>query len=99
MASGLEHTHEEAVSPEETTTPAITAAFGVLMTKDGGIFIERNTSIFNFPVEQEASLVEVRRACSDVLMDLQAQTSAEYTIIRLKALEESLEGSPVDKPE
>jgi hypothetical protein len=59
------------------------------MTKDGGIFIERNTSIFNFAVEREASLVEVRRACSDVLMDLQAQTSAEYTIVRLKSLEDS----------
>ena len=77
-----EHTHEE-------TTPAITTAFSILMTKEGGIFIERNTSVFNFPVERESSLVEIRRACSDVLMDLQAQTAAEYTIVRLKALEDS----------
>jgi hypothetical protein len=88
-----EHTHEDVVEAE--TTPTFTTAFAVLMTKDGGIFIERNTSVLNFPVEREASLVEVRRACSDVLMDLQAQTSAEYTIIRLKALEDST----VDKPE
>ena len=86
-----EHTHEEAVLQEEATVPAITTAFGVIMTKDGGIFIERNTAIFNFPVERETSLVEVRRACSDVLMDLQAQTSAEYTIARLKAVEDATE--------
>jgi hypothetical protein len=75
---GVEHTHDEAPKP--------LSGFAVLISPDGGVFIERNPSILSVEVQREASLVEVRRACSDIVMDLQAQTAAEYTVLRLNAL-------------
>jgi len=71
---------------EETTpteNPKVKTGFAVLITEDGGVFIERNPQALSIPIEREATLVEVRRCVSEVLMDLQAQAAAEYTVIRL----------------
>lgn len=76
---------------EETTTPATEekpkpkTGFAVLVDANGNMFVERNTKVFSVPVEREATLVEVRRLCSEILMDLQAQAAAEYTVLRMQA--------------
>jgi hypothetical protein len=76
---------------EETTTPATEekpkpkTGFAVLVDADGNMFVERNPQVFSIPVEREATLVEVRRLCSEILMDLQAQAAAEYTVLRMEA--------------
>ena len=74
---------------EETTTapeaPKVKTGFAVLITEDGNVFIERNVKALSVPVEREATLIEVRRSTSEILMDLQAQAAAEYTAIRLTA--------------
>lgn len=74
---------EETTTDATPSTPKIKTAFAVLVTEDGNIFVERNPSAFSMPVERESTLIEVRRCASEVLMDLQAQAAAEYTMIRL----------------
>jgi hypothetical protein len=78
-----EHTHEEAPSANPLT------GFAVFINPDGHIFIERNVSALAVKVDRESTLVEVRRACAEIVSDIQAQAAAEYTILRLKALEDS----------
>lgn len=80
----------------ETTTPAqdekkFTFGFAVVVDTEGQVFIERNTQGLNIPVEREATLLEVRRYISEILMDLQAQSAAEYVGLRLSPM--------FDKPE
>jgi hypothetical protein len=83
---------------EETTTPTpdVTEApdmpkfkygFAVLVTEDDNVFIEKNPAVFAIPVERESTLVEVRRYASEILMDLQAQAAAEYSALRIQALQ------------
>ena len=84
---------------EETTTPEIVAedtklpvlkyGFAILIDEDGNVFIERSPSVFSIPVEREATLLEVRRYISEILMDLQAQAAAEHVAIRLSAPKEA----------
>ena len=84
-------TTTEATTTEATTTPETDApeqpklkfGFAVLITEDGGVYVERNPSIFSVPVEREASLIEVRRYTSEILMDLQAQSAAEYVTLKM----------------
>ena len=77
-----EHTHEaSSVNP--------VTGFAVFINPDGHIFIERNASALAVKVDRESTLVEVRRACAEIVSDIQAQAAAEYTILRLKALEDS----------
>ncbi len=78
-----EHTHE-APSANPLT------GFAVFINPDGHIFIERNVSTLAVKVDRESTLVEVRRACAEIVSDIQAQAAAEYTILRLKALEDSV---------
>lgn len=74
------------MSEKETKEqPKPKTGFAVLVDADGNMFVERNTQVFSVPVEREATLVEVRRLCSEILMDLQAQASAEYTVLRMQA--------------
>lgn len=65
--------------------PKISFGFGILVAEDGGVFLEKSPQLFTVPVEREASLIEIRRYLSDILMDLQAQAAAEYTVLRLSA--------------
>lgn len=72
----------------ETTTPSedapkLRTGFAVLVGEDGSVYVERNTEAISLPLEREATLIEVRRYCSEILMDIQAQSAAEYTVIRL----------------
>lgn len=60
--------------------------FAVLIGKDGGIFLEMNKEVFAVDVERDASLREVRRFMAEILSDIQAQSAAEYTLIKLAAL-------------
>lgn len=73
-------TVETAETPD---SPKVMTGFAVLVNENGNIFVERNPSVFSVPVDREATLIEVRRCVSEVLMDLQAQAAAEYTVIRL----------------
>jgi len=78
----------ETLSPEaQFENPKIKTAFAVLIDVDGHVFVERNKDLFTMPIEQEITLLEVRRYASEILADLQAQAAAEYTIARLEALE------------
>lgn len=78
---------------EETTTPVtdtpdlpkLKYGFAILIAEDGNVFIEKSPSVFAIPVEREATLIEVRRYTSEILMDLQAQAAAEYTTLRVNA--------------
>jgi exosome complex RNA-binding protein Rrp4 len=72
---------------EETTSensaPKLMTGFAVLVGLDGSVYVERNTQALSLPLEREATLIEVRRYCSEILMDIQAQSAAEYTVLRL----------------
>jgi hypothetical protein len=72
---------------EETTSensaPKLMTGFAVLVGLDGSVYVERNTQAISLPLEREATLIEVRRYCSEILMDIQAQSAAEYTVLRL----------------
>lgn len=73
-------------TPDNKDLPKIKYGFAVLVDEDGNVFIEKNPAIFSVPVEREASLIEVRRYTSEILMDLQAQASAEYSALRIGSL-------------
>jgi len=77
-----DHTHDTAPS-----TPKISFGYAVLVTEEGDVFVERDTSIFSLPVARQATLLEVRRYTSEILMDLQAQSAAEYVTLRLNSQE------------
>ena len=78
---------EKESGAKELPVPKITAGFGILIDDQGNMFIERDPQVFTIPVERQSTLVEVRRYCSEVLMDLNAQTAAEYTFLKLKSEE------------
>ena len=63
--------------------PKLKTAFAVIIDDLGQVFVERDASLFTVPLEREVTLIEVRRYASEILMDLQAQAAAEYTIVRL----------------
>ena len=96
---------EETTETTETATPATEEAsasleplafgFAVLVNKDGGVYVERQASVFNVPVERDSTLLEVRRYCSEILMDLAAQSAAEYTVLRLAAGQSGESAAPV----
>lgn len=66
--------------------PNLVTGFAVFIDDKGGVFLEKSSKIFNLPVEREATLLEVRRYMSEILMDIQAQASAEYTALRLSQI-------------
>jgi hypothetical protein len=74
-------------TPTAPALPTLKYGFAILVAEDGNVFIEKDPSIFIIPVERESTLVEVRRYMSEILMDLQAQAAAEYTVLRLQASE------------
>jgi len=78
---------EATPTPDESTPelPTFKYGFAVLVNEEGTVYIEKNLSLFSIPVEREATLIEIRRYVSEILMDLQAQASAEYTSLRIQA--------------
>ncbi|CAB4153331.1 hypothetical protein UFOVP621_107 [uncultured Caudovirales phage] len=79
----------ETNAPEATElpeAPKIKAAFVIAIGEDGSVFLERNTQAITIPVEREASMIEIRRYLSEILMDLQAQAAAEYTLTALSQI-------------
>lgn len=75
-----DHNHEETTAPAE---PKLIAGFAIFIDEKGGIFLEKSPKVFSMPVEREATLIEVRRYMSEILMDIQAQAAAEYTALKL----------------
>jgi hypothetical protein len=67
----------------ENSNPKLKSGFAVLISEDGSVYVERNPQVLTLPIERESTLIEVRRYCSEILMDIQAQSAAEYTVIRL----------------
>ena len=95
---------EETTETTETATPTATPAtdapaikfgFAVLVDVDGNVFVERTKEAFALPIERDASLLEVRRYTSEILMDLQAQSAAEYVTLRLAAGQSGESAAPV----
>jgi hypothetical protein len=71
-------------TPEATEeAPKLKTGFAVLISEDGSVYVERNVQAISLPLERESTLIEVRRYCSEILMDIQAQSAAEYTVLRL----------------
>ena len=83
---------EETKGTEATTAdaPKIKFGFAVLVSEEGNVFVERTKDAFALNVERDASLLEVRRYASEILMDLQEQSAAEYVTLRLAAAGKSL---------
>lgn len=73
--------------------PELMFGFAVLINAAGDLFLERNPKVFNVGVQREASLLEVRRYASELLMDINAQAAAEYVAARLD--ESVLKPAPV----
>lgn len=90
---GASHTEEvlDEETPAKVEDPKIVFGFAILVDDKGNLFLERTPRIFNAPVEREATLIEVRRYAADIVMDIQAQASAEYTTTRMKSIKEEEE--------
>lgn len=67
-----------------TQEPKIVTGFAVLIDENGEVMVERNPGIFVVKVDRGATLLEVRRYASEIVMDLQAQAAAEYVAIAAK---------------
>lgn len=77
----MEETTEQVENKKEMLT-----GFAVLIGKDGNIFLEMNKQIFSVSVERDATLREVRRYMGEILADINAQSAAEYTLLKLAAM-------------
>jgi len=81
MENNLETTEEETIiEGAEAADLNLKTAFVVAIDPDGRVYLELNTDSLTIPVERPATLIEVRRYLSEILMDLQAQAAAEYTV-------------------
>lgn len=74
----------EETQPQEAPKPK--TGFAVLFDDEGNVFIERSPEILSLEIQRPATLLEVRRAVSEILYDLQAQAAAEYARIALTPL-------------
>jgi len=85
-ADATVHNITDAAEPTATPTqPNIAYGFAVLVTEEGNVFVERKPEVFNLKVNRESTLLEVRRYSSEILMDLQAQSAAEYVVLKSNA--------------
>lgn len=82
---------------EETVKPM--TGFAVFFDTNGNVFVEREVGALSIEVDRESTMVEVRRACSEVLMDLQAQAAAEYTVLRLSSISEQAKQGQAKDPQ
>jgi hypothetical protein len=85
-----DHTHDA------TEVPKLKFGFAIVVSETGDVFLERNTQVLNIPVEREASMLEIRRYISEILIDLQAQSAAEYVALKLSALAPKEEAKPTE---
>lgn len=76
-------TPKETTPEQESALPNLKAGFAILIDELGNVYVERDVKALALPVEREATLIEIRRYLSEILMDLQAQAAAEYTAIRI----------------
>ena len=87
---GASATEEEPPQFEvKVENPTIVYGFAILVDDKGNMFLERDPKVFNLPVQRESTLVEVRRYAEDIVMDIQAQAAAEYTLARIKQDEQA----------
>ena len=86
----MTETTPEATEPQ---APKIIAAAAFGFDESGSPFLSLGLDATTLNPAREMTLIEVRRYVSEILMDLQAQTSAEYTVARIAA------GIPVSAPE
>lgn len=82
-ASSVAGSPTEEPAIEEKKDPKLKSGFAILVDEEGNVYVERNLTIYGVPVEREASLIEIRRYSSEILMDLQAQAAAEYAALRI----------------
>ena len=68
---------------QEQELPKLKAGFAILIDENSNVYVERDMKALALPVEREATLIEIRRYLSEILMDLQAQAAAEYTALRI----------------
>lgn len=66
--------------------PKLMMGFAILVDVDGNVYVETNSQVLAVKTDREATLIEIRRYTSEILMDLQAQSAAEYTTDRLRTL-------------
>ena len=57
--------------------------FALLLDAEGNAYLETNPEAFSAEVARPATLREVRRYTSELLMDINAQSAAEYTLVKL----------------
>jgi len=76
--------------------PKLKFGFAVVVSESGDVFLERNTQVLSIPVEREASMLEIRRYISEILIDLQAQSAAEYVALKLSALSPKEDAKPTE---
>ena len=83
----------------EETVPNFKFGFVILVGEDGQVFVEKDATVFSIPVERASTLLEIRRYTSELLMDLQAQSAAEYVTLRLGALGKAVDAAEKATPE
>lgn len=71
------------MSDETPELPKFKTGFLIIIDDEGNSFIDRSIDLIKLDLSRAATLLEVRRAASELLMDLQAQAAAEYTRIAL----------------
>jgi len=74
------------MSEKEMEVREFSTGFAVLIGKDGNIFLEMKKDVFSVSVDRDSSLREVRRYMAEILSDIQAQSAAEYTILKMVSL-------------
>lgn len=67
-------------TPETPEKKKFTAAFVIAIDETGRVYLELDREAMTLDVEREATMIEVRRYLSEILMDLQAQGAAEYVL-------------------
>jgi hypothetical protein len=87
----------EETTKDETIKPM--TGFAVFFDTSGNVFVEREIGALSVGVERESTMVEVRRACSEILMDLNAQAAAEYTVLRFGAISEQAKQGQAKDPQ
>lgn len=71
------------MSEDNTAQPQIVAAFIVGFDADGNPFIDVSQETMKIETRRQPTMIEIRRYLSEILMDLQAQATSEYTAQRL----------------
>jgi hypothetical protein len=74
------------MSEKEMEVREFSTGFAVLIGKDGNIFLEMKKDVFSVSVDRDSTLREVRRYMAEILSDIQAQSAAEYTILKMVSL-------------